>query len=75
MANVVGCVADNVCFFSSRMLTIIGIFFNSHFNIFSLCVPKSRKFTKKAPTSNSQRSFVEFVLEPLYKILSQVGHF
>uniref|UniRef100_A0A673GPI1 116 kDa U5 small nuclear ribonucleoprotein component n=1 Tax=Sinocyclocheilus rhinocerous TaxID=307959 RepID=A0A673GPI1_9TELE len=34
--------------------------------------PKPRKFTKKAPNSNSQRSFVEFVLEPLYKILSQV---
>ncbi|XP_032891274.1 116 kDa U5 small nuclear ribonucleoprotein component [Amblyraja radiata] len=34
--------------------------------------PKTRKFTKKAPTSNSQRSFVEFVLEPVYKILSQV---
>ncbi|PIO29837.1 hypothetical protein AB205_0009430, partial [Aquarana catesbeiana] len=31
-----------------------------------------RKFTKKAPTSSSQRSFVEFVLEPLYKILAQV---
>lgn len=40
-----------------------------------ICVSLSRKFTKKAPTSNSQRSFVEFVLEPLYKILSQVGHF
>ncbi|KAG2460705.1 U5S1 protein, partial [Polypterus senegalus] len=34
--------------------------------------PKTRKFTKKAPSSNSQRSFVEFILEPLYKILSQV---
>uniref|UniRef100_A0A8C1Q597 116 kDa U5 small nuclear ribonucleoprotein component n=1 Tax=Cyprinus carpio TaxID=7962 RepID=A0A8C1Q597_CYPCA len=34
--------------------------------------PKTRKFTKKAPNSNSQRSFVEFILEPLYKILSQV---
>ncbi|XP_077415073.1 116 kDa U5 small nuclear ribonucleoprotein component [Vanacampus margaritifer] len=34
--------------------------------------PKTHKFTKKAPTSNTQRSFVEFVLEPLYKILSQV---
>ncbi|GCB65149.1 hypothetical protein scyTo_0004722 [Scyliorhinus torazame] len=34
--------------------------------------PKTRKFTKKAPTSNSQRSFVEFILEPVYKILSQV---
>ncbi|KAI4905433.1 hypothetical protein NFI96_016625 [Prochilodus magdalenae] len=35
--------------------------------------PKTRKFTKKAPNSNSQRSFVEFVLEPLYKILSQAS--
>ena len=34
--------------------------------------PNSRKFTKKAPTSSSQRSFVEFILEPLYKILAQV---
>uniref|UniRef100_A0A7M4FAI2 116 kDa U5 small nuclear ribonucleoprotein component n=1 Tax=Crocodylus porosus TaxID=8502 RepID=A0A7M4FAI2_CROPO len=34
--------------------------------------PKTRKFTKKAPTNSSQRSFVEFVLEPLYKILAQV---
>ncbi|XP_039187381.1 116 kDa U5 small nuclear ribonucleoprotein component [Crotalus tigris] len=33
---------------------------------------KTRKFTKKAPTSSSQRSFVEFILEPLYKILAQV---
>ncbi len=31
-----------------------------------------RKFSKKAPTANSQRSFVEFILEPLYKIFSQV---
>uniref|UniRef100_A0A8D1EE05 116 kDa U5 small nuclear ribonucleoprotein component n=1 Tax=Sus scrofa TaxID=9823 RepID=A0A8D1EE05_PIG len=35
--------------------------------------PKTRKFTKKAPTSSSQRSFVEFILEPLYKILAQVS--
>ncbi|KAK2570008.1 116 kDa U5 small nuclear ribonucleoprotein component [Acropora cervicornis] len=33
---------------------------------------KSRKFTRKAPLSTSQRSFVEFILEPLYKIFSQV---
>lgn len=37
-----------------------------------LCSPDRRKFTKKAPTSSSQRSFVEFILEPLYKILAQV---
>lgn len=54
-------------------MLIMCIFFNAHFNVFSLGFLKSRKFTKKAPTSNSQRSFVEFVLEPLYKILSQVG--
>uniref|UniRef100_A0A8C4NMM2 Uncharacterized protein n=1 Tax=Eptatretus burgeri TaxID=7764 RepID=A0A8C4NMM2_EPTBU len=33
---------------------------------------KTRKFSKKPLASNSQRSFVEFVLEPLYKIFSQV---
>lgn len=34
--------------------------------------PKTRKFTKKAPNSASPRSFVEFILEPLYKIFAQV---
>ncbi|KAK2147140.1 hypothetical protein LSH36_568g02003 [Paralvinella palmiformis] len=33
---------------------------------------KTRRFTKKAPGGNGQRSFVEFILEPLYKIFSQV---
>lgn len=33
---------------------------------------KSRRFTKKAPHNSSQRSFVEFILEPLYKIFAQV---
>ncbi|XP_061191284.1 116 kDa U5 small nuclear ribonucleoprotein component-like [Saccostrea echinata] len=33
---------------------------------------KTRKFTKKPPSSSSQRSFVEFILEPLYKIFAQV---
>lgn len=33
---------------------------------------KTRKFTKKTPSSSSQRSFVEFVLEPMYKIFAQV---
>lgn len=31
-----------------------------------------RKFTKRAPSSASQRTFVEFILEPLYKIYAQV---
>nr|CAG4643708.1 EOG090X00RJ [Lepidurus arcticus] len=33
---------------------------------------KTRKFVKKAPNSSVQRTFIEFILEPLYKILSQV---
>ena len=32
-----------------------------------------RKFTKKPATSSAPRSFVEFILEPLYKIFSQVS--
>uniref|UniRef100_A0A914UWU3 Tr-type G domain-containing protein n=1 Tax=Plectus sambesii TaxID=2011161 RepID=A0A914UWU3_9BILA len=32
----------------------------------------TRKFSKKAPTMGSPRSFIEFILEPLYKIFSQV---
>lgn len=33
---------------------------------------KTRKFTKKPPHSSAQRSFVEFILEPLYKLFAQV---
>ncbi|RUS85356.1 hypothetical protein EGW08_006899 [Elysia chlorotica] len=33
---------------------------------------KTRKFTKKPATSSAPRSFVEFILEPLYKIFSQI---
>lgn len=50
------------------------LFAHSYAVSFLSLLSLSRKFTKKAPSSNSQRSFVEFVLEPLYKILSQVGH-
>lgn len=38
------------------------IFFNS----------KTRKFTKKPAHNTAQRSFIEFILEPLYKIFAQV---
>ena len=31
-----------------------------------------RKFSKKAPQPGAARSFVEFILEPLYKIFAQV---
>ncbi|CAG0889247.1 unnamed protein product [Darwinula stevensoni] len=34
--------------------------------------PKTRRFTKKPPHGQAQRSFVEFILEPLYKIFAQV---
>ncbi|XP_043262839.1 116 kDa U5 small nuclear ribonucleoprotein component [Colletes gigas] len=33
---------------------------------------KTRKFTKKPPHNTAQRSFIEFILEPLYKIFAQV---
>ncbi|VDO92428.1 unnamed protein product [Soboliphyme baturini] len=33
---------------------------------------KTRGFVRKPPSSSSQRSFIEFILEPLYKIFSQV---
>ncbi|XP_044763809.1 116 kDa U5 small nuclear ribonucleoprotein component [Coccinella septempunctata] len=50
----------NVEEFSKRLWG--DIYFNS----------KTRKFTKKAPHSSAQRSFVEFILEPLYKVFAQV---
>ncbi|KAL0460173.1 UNVERIFIED_CONTAM: U5 small nuclear ribonucleoprotein component CLO [Sesamum latifolium] len=34
--------------------------------------PDTRSFKKKQPASGAERSFVQFVLEPLYKIYSQV---
>ncbi|CAM8916877.1 unnamed protein product [Rhodiola kirilowii] len=34
--------------------------------------PDTRCFKKKPPASESERSFVEFILEPLYKLYSQV---
>ncbi|KAL5285301.1 EFTUD2 family protein [Megaselia abdita] len=33
---------------------------------------KSRKFTKKQPHSTANRSFIEFILEPMYKLIAQV---
>ncbi|CAG0897093.1 unnamed protein product [Cyprideis torosa] len=33
---------------------------------------KTRRFSKKPPHGQSQRSFVEFILEPLYKIFAQI---
>lgn len=34
--------------------------------------PKTRKFTKKPPHSSAQRTFIEFILEPMYKLFAQV---
>ena len=34
--------------------------------------PETRKFVRKPPSSGQPRSFVQFVLEPLYKVYSQV---
>ncbi|KAK9845164.1 hypothetical protein WJX84_001482, partial [Apatococcus fuscideae] len=35
-------------------------------------LPETRKFVKKAPSSEAERSFIQFVLEPIYKIHGQV---
>ena len=40
--------------------------------IFYIC---RRKFVKKPPNTSTPRSFVEFILEPMYKIFSQVIFF
>lgn len=50
-------------------------FLNDVFFLFSFFLIFRRKFTRKAPLSTSQRSFVEFILEPLYKIFSQVMNY
>lgn len=34
--------------------------------------PSNRKFVKKAPSNAVPRTFIKFILEPLYKIISQV---
>jgi len=34
--------------------------------------PESRKFSRKPKSSKSQRGFVHFILEPLYKLYAQV---
>lgn len=34
-------------------------------------IPATRKFSRKAPASRPKRSFVHFILEPIYKLYSQ----
>lgn len=38
------------------------------------CLPcfRSRKFVRKPPSSSAQRTFIEFILEPMYKVFSHV---
>ena len=36
-------------------------------------MPETRKFVKKAPNSEAERSFIQFILEPIYKIHGQVS--
>ncbi|WKX98450.1 hypothetical protein Q1695_013828 [Nippostrongylus brasiliensis] len=70
----------NVCF---SLLSFANIYTERHENVNAkefarrlwgdIYFDKStRKFSKKPPHSNAQRTFVEFILEPLYKIFSQV---
>lgn len=50
----------NVSEFSKRLWG--DVYFNS----------KTKKFSKKPPHNTAPRSFIEFILEPLYKIFAQV---
>ncbi|CAF0821892.1 unnamed protein product [Didymodactylos carnosus] len=43
-----------------------------YYNPKIICVFSSRTFGKKAASPNSSRSFVQFILEPMYKILAHV---
>uniref|UniRef100_A0A7N8X994 116 kDa U5 small nuclear ribonucleoprotein component n=1 Tax=Mastacembelus armatus TaxID=205130 RepID=A0A7N8X994_9TELE len=63
---VVSPLLGNVCFASSQ--------YSICFTLGSFAKIYSDTYGEKifTPSSNSQRSFVEFILEPLYKILSQV---
>ncbi len=39
--------------------------------VLNICTPYRRTFTRKPPSVDAARSFVEFLLEPLYKIFAQ----
>ena len=52
--------------------TIWSIFINVTMNMQIYLYLCRRKFSKKPPSGSNQRSFVEFILEPLYKIFAQV---
>uniref|UniRef100_A0A1I7VWN7 Elongation factor 2 n=1 Tax=Loa loa TaxID=7209 RepID=A0A1I7VWN7_LOALO len=70
----------NICFslrsfaelYASSYGTFIGEEFAKHLWGDQYFDKKTRKFMKKPPHQGASRSFVEFVLEPLYKIFSQV---
>lgn len=53
------------------ILTRKGLLLSIHSKT-NLLVFLSRKFVRKAPSSSTQRTFIEFVLEPMYKVFSQV---
>lgn len=50
-----------------RVIQIKKCIIKNNFSIF-----RSRKFTRKPPHNSAQRSFVEFILEPMYKLFAQV---
>lgn len=51
----------------------VGIWFFKNWLILKFSpISFSRKFSKKAAHASAQRSFVEFVLEPVYKLVAQV---
>lgn len=71
----------NICFTLKSFAKLYSDYYGGGFNVdeFSKRLwgdqyfnEKTRKFTNKSPNSTSHRSFIEFILEPLYKLFAQV---
>uniref|UniRef100_A0A0N4ZUV3 Tr-type G domain-containing protein n=1 Tax=Parastrongyloides trichosuri TaxID=131310 RepID=A0A0N4ZUV3_PARTI len=69
----------NICFSTSTFAQIYAQKSNLNANEFSKRLwgdiymdPKTRKFVKKEPYPDCPRTFVQFILEPIYKIFSQI---
>lgn len=85
LSPVVGnvCFASSYYRFSFTLLSFSKLYANSYGNVNEHQLAKrmwgdiyynkqTRKFTKKPPGNNIQRTFVQFILEPLYKIFSHI---
>ncbi|KAI1292799.1 U5 small nuclear ribonucleoprotein component [Halotydeus destructor] len=70
-----------VCFTLKSFATLYSRHFGGGFNINEFAKRlwgdqyfnrETRRFTQKSPPPGAQRTFIEFILEPMYKIMSQI---